>query len=590
MLALGVLDENGGGPTFISDAGGPVLPGKDASSLRSAQRRRQTPEAAIRAAVVEGAEQARDRASRIAAASMSSITLAALAQTHAVLGEVDQALSAARDALRLSLTKAESAEDRPRVADAHSAGLAVQVMTRFGHAAEAFASLQTISLPYSLKLTAVAIAVELDRPDEAWAILEGTDGELVKSFRGFLLAARGDYREAISQLRAALRDDPNDAEAAVNLSVSFWQIGARGKAIATALRATRVAPGRRDLSLHYLELLLAAGDVSKAASEIDALKQRKVVSDSRFLVLQARVALEKDEPPRALPLLEKALTEASTEGNDGLGVEIAANLAVLRHRMGRLDRDKAVDELAKLARQHPGDESVVVCLANTVSRSSEAPALRRAIEALTTTTTPARRAFLAHQIAWLDADNDRAGDAAAEWFAHESANPRAAAAALVAVGIGQERWNDAAAIADAAVARFPTNSTVVNNGAYILAMAGRAEEAIRYLAPLADSEFVARATLGLAYLANGEVDRGMRLYREAGKAAEKADSSWHSLMTAYQALVVRQLGLRVSEAPEVISALALAPMPLPSDWEDQPDFMRLYRVSEKHGYGWPLSL
>jgi tetratricopeptide (TPR) repeat protein len=556
MLALGVLDENGGGPTFTSDAGGPVLPGKDASSLRSAQRRRQTPEA-VRAAVVEGAELARDRASRIAAASMSSITLAALAQTHAVLGEVDQALSAARAALRLSLTEAEPAEERPRVIDAHSAGVAVQIMTRFGQAAEAFASLQTASLPYSLRLTAVAVAVELDRPEEAWAILEGTDGELVKSFRGFLLAARGDYREAISQLRAALRDDPNDAEAAVNLSVSFWQIGARGKAIATALRATRVAPGRRDLSLHYLELLLAAGEVSKAASEIDALKQRKVVSDSRFLVLQARVALEKDEPPRALPLLEKALAEASTEGNDQLRVEIAANLAVL---------------------------------ANTVSRSSEAPDLRRAIEALAATTTPARRAFLAHQLAWLDADNDRAGDAAAEWFAHEPANPRAAAAALVAVGIGQERWSDAAAIADAAVARFPTDSAVVNNGAYILAMAGRAEEAIRHLAPLADSEFVARATLGLAYLANGEVDRGMRLYREAGKAAEKADSSWHSLMTAYQALVVRQLGLHKSEAPEVISALSLAPMPLPSDWEDQPDFMRLYRVSEKHGYGWPLAL
>lgn len=121
-------------------------------------------------------------------------------------------------------------------------------------------------------------------------------------------------------------------------------------------------------------------------------------------------------------------------------------------------------------------------------------------------------------------------------------------------------------------------------------MVGRTDEAIGLLEPLADIEFVAKATLGLAHLANGNVSRGMRLYREAAKAAEQIDAPWHSLMALYQALVVRQLGLNGSQAPDMISALALAPVPLPDDWMEQPDFVRLHNVCVRRGYRWPITL
>lgn len=52
-------------------------------------------------------------------------------------------------------------------------------------------------------------------------------------------------------------------------------------------------------------------------------------------------------------------------------------------------------------------------------------------------------------------------------------------------------------------------------------MSGRAKEAIRILEPTAEADFVLSATLGLAYLADGDIDRGMRLYRDAADMAEK---------------------------------------------------------------------
>lgn len=77
-------------------------------------------------------------------------------------------------------------------------------------------------------------------------------------------------------------------------------------------------------------------------------------------------------------------------------------------------------------------------------------------------------------------------------------------------------------------------------------MGGRAREAIEIIeaAPeQAERDFVLNATLGLAHLANGDIDQGMRIYRDAADEAEKAKPVWRSLMTIYQGLIVRQLGL-----------------------------------------------
>ena len=60
-------------------------------------------------------------------------------------------------------------------------------------------------------------------------------------------------------------------------------------------------------------------------------------------------------------------------------------------------------------------------------------------------------------------------------------------------------------------------------------------------------------------------------------------------MTAYQALIVRQLGFDKTVATQIIDAVALVPVALPDDWRDRPDFQGLHAICVKNGYDWPLA-
>ena len=155
----------------------------------------------------------------------------------------------------------------------------------------------------------------------------------------------------------------------MNLSVSLWAIGSRRKAVAAALRATRTAPSQKNLSLHYLELLLELGDMHRLTEEIASLNARKVVPDAHFLVIQARAMIATDKPVRALPLLDKAITEAETEGDVPLRVEIAANLAALRYRLDRRTYDQTTSVLSTMLEEHPDHEAVVITFARTAKRT-----------------------------------------------------------------------------------------------------------------------------------------------------------------------------------------------------------------------------
>jgi len=339
-----------------------------------------------------------------------------------------------------------------------------------------------------------------------------------------------------------------------------------------------------------MNLLLEQGDTASVDTEVRSLKSSDVVEDAALLIIQARSVIEKGQLARAIPILRSAAEAAAREGDHATRGEVLGNLAALRYETNRISYDQAVKQLEDLLETFGDCDSVVVQYARLARTASQAPLLRTAVERISSTTSPLRHAYLRHQVAFLEGDNETAAQAASDWFEHEPGNPMAAASAIVALGIGDERWEEASIIARDALSRFPSNRTIVNNGAYVLAMSGQAGEAIELLRPIAGDDFVMNATLGLAHLAAGRVDEGMRLYREAADIAERIDPDWRSLMTAYQALVVRQLGLLASQSPMDIGALALAQFDPPNDWQNRPDFLRLWSVARRRGYGWPLAL
>jgi len=589
MTALGVLEAIRPAEQAASERISPARPGDDGAPLLSTagNRRPTSSQDLLTEARYIDAQRSRDRALRRVKTMRSSTNVAALAQTHATLGENEASNAAAREALDLSLRPRQGSAE---VTDPASARIAAEVLMRCGHADYAYEALRHVPLSASMSVTFALLANALGKIPEAEEALASHDGPLVDSFRGYLYALTGSWQEAVRHLRDAVSKEPDDADALLNLSIALWHLGSMTKATRVALRAARTAPGRQDISLHYLELLLAQGATNRLNAEIASLKKAGVIDDARFLVFQVRALLAIGEKAKAITLLDRAVAAAKREGDRLTEGTAAGNLVLLRYESGRLSRDQASQRLTALMGEFFGNDAIAVNFAEIARSKSEAASLREALERLGEVTTPIRRAYLKHQLAVLEGDTDAAGSAAAEWFELERDNPMAATAAVIAVGIGQGRWNEAVAVADYALSKFPHDRALVNNSAYVLAMNGRAEEAIALLEPIAGDDFVLIATLGLAYLAYGDLDRGMRLYREAADMAERIDPAWRSLMTAYQALIVRQLGIDKTTSTDVLPARALVPFDLPDDWRDRPDFLRIQQICAKHGYDWPLAL
>lgn len=594
MTVLGALEairpvdeaRSGAGdkPIQPGDTRGTYLATTDRSATRAQELLAQT--------VHLDAERAHQRALRRVDSNRTSNTLAALAQTYAALGQCQDAVEAAREAMDLSVKNSGVAGAATWV-DAPSARIAADVLLRCGDPSYAYDSFQRAPMIESLSVAFAEVALALGKVIQAEEALEPFDGPTAVSFRGFIHAYKGDHARAVKCLRQAVNEDPADVDSILNLAISLWNLGSTRKATQAALRATRLAPSRKDASLLYLDFLLDQQDTKKLSKEIGLLKSRKVVPDAKFLEIQAcaLLLLRRDQPnPTAIRLLSEAAEAAKSEGDQLTEARTRANLVRIKYALNRLDREQASRQLVDLMAKFPRNDAVAVNLAAVARTPDEASELRKFLSQPDDSTTPIRRAYLWHQVAMLEGDNDGAGKAAIEWFELEPNNPMAAVAAIVAVGIGQTRWLEAIKVAEYALEHFPGNTSVVNNAAYVLAMGGRARDAIRLLEPIAGEYYVLKATLGLAYLALGDIDKGMRLYRNAAEMAEKVDPELRSLMTAYQALVVRQLGLVDSMPQEIIAATSLVPVALPDGWEKQPDFLRLHNVCVKNGYDWPLSL
>jgi tetratricopeptide (TPR) repeat protein len=588
MTILGLLKEfrpvesvyEKANPTRPDKSDVPMLTTRDTPQARQARK-------AFVELLRTDAERSRDRALRRVGAAPTSTTLSALAQTHATLGEIDAAVAVAREAIDLSL---RVSADGATLVDPSSARIAAEVLLRCGDPQYAYDALARAPRIESLCLTFALLATVLGKNAEAEDALARFDGPMVASFRGYLHASKGDFQKAVHYLRRAVSEEPGDVTSLFNLSISLWQLGSIRKATLVALRATRIAPGRKDISQLYLELLLASKDVDRLAAEIATLNAMRFVPDAKFLEIQARTLVLKGEVNRAIPLLEKAAREAKREQDRFTEGTTRTNLIRFKYGLDRIDHDEALRQSIGLVSEFPDNAAVALTFAQIAYTGREAPILRSILSRLENDITAIQRAYLRHQLAVLEGDNDAAAKAAEEWFELEPKNPMAAVAAIIAIGIGEARWGEAVVVAEYALEQFPDNRLVINHAAYVLAMGGRAEEAIRLVEPVAEERFVLKATLGLAYLAHGDIAQGMRLYRDAADMAEEENPAWRSLMTAYQALVVRQLGLDKTLEPELIAALPLIPFDLPEDWRDQPDFLRLHAICIKNGYEWPLSL
>lgn len=589
MSTLGVVETLSMDSAFTSETTKPAVPGAERTSPagpRPWRSRRQGLDSSLSAAIQETL----DATLRTAEASLekinSSTTLAALAQARESVGDKDAAIEAARDTLR----RCELESTREILSDPVSVRLAIEVLLRAGDISSVVEAAGNLPLSPRLRLEIGATLAGAGRFDEARPYIDAADVAERSSVLGFLLLMEEKYAAAVPHLRAALRDDPADADSALNLSIALWHLDSRRKALSAARRAFNSAPGREDVFTHLMEMLLSENEFVQVDRETQHRFDIGVLPSSRLLILQARAKLSMQEVDRGIRLLEQACAMASEEGDEDTVAEVRSNLIRIKVQTKKLGRDEAIRQLLDLHRKNPTIDVVGVTLAQVASRKSHAAALEGVYERVLSHTTDERAAFLRYQIATLVGDNARAAELALAWVRLEPNNSSALIAVMVALGIGEERWAEASEFAFQVVRSGKNDPSEMNNAAYVLAMAGMGARAVELLRPAADAGFVLKATLGLAYLSVGDIEQGMRLYRRAADEADRHADDSRSLMTAYQALVVRQLRLLESSDPGMVSALSLPPVALPDDWQDRPEFLRLHAVAQRHGFSWPLSL
>ncbi|MGX5681007.1 tetratricopeptide repeat protein [Schumannella luteola] len=586
MRVLGAVEINGAETSFQTDSPKPALPGAKNTFVESIVHKptKAPDEDALQVTMDRALERSLSIARRHAHSVRSSTTLAALAQSLEAADLTDEAVSVALEALELCGRSADGS-----LLDPTAARLALEVLIRLDHIDDAVASARALPIDTHASLMVAATLASSGRFADSHELLGRVEGNAKDAVMAFVLISEGDYASAVPLLRAALRRSPDDADSAHNLSIALWQLGSRRKAKAAALQATRSAPGREDISLRYLELLLLEGEFDRTIHEIESLVSRGVVPTARLLIVQARAMLGLGELAKAEKLLTRAGELAKIERDPGTLAEVLSNVVRLRFASDKVTRDEAIDRLVKIHAEFPNSDVVVANLAQVSSLKRHASTLRRAFESVREKALPGRKEFIEYQIATLEGHNDRAADCALRWLKLEPDSLHAASASMVALGIGMERWEEAAEVARAVLSHRP-DAVRLNNAAYVLAMVGEAKCAIEMLEPRAEGDYVLTATLGLACLAAGEIDRGMKLYREAATAADSRSDGMRSLMTVYQALIVRQLGLFDSLDPKMMGAISLPPVDLPDDWSERPEFLRLQYIAVKNGYGWPLSI
>ena len=98
---------------------------------------------------------------------------------------------------------------------------------------------------------------------------------------GDVLLREEKYREAIPWLRKAQKMDPQDEEAAIDLSRALAGLGDLPGALAELEREARVVPENAKLALEMSRLYARLGDTEKAHSEAENAARWRV-SESRI--------------------------------------------------------------------------------------------------------------------------------------------------------------------------------------------------------------------------------------------------------------------------------------------------------------------
>lgn len=515
----------------------------------------------------------------------SSVTYTRAAQALSIAGMQEEAEEAARQALKHIRTDWLS----QRRFDLASTLAAIRVLrtTQEGDPAESL----LIDLPTHplLDIARARHLIAQDELDTALDLLRDNTSSEAPGLRAYILLSRGEYQAALRELRFAKKLLPADPDITINTALAYWKLRSFRRAINSAREASRIAPGRKDISLALLKYLLQAGRVHEASLEVRSILDRNVVEVCDFLFMQAQIAVAADQKTKAEALLKRAAMRARSEGDVQSEVEATANLAVLKAAKGDIKHETVLTEIRKSLSRDPCNVALVSMLADWSTHVSDGVEVRRYYDGLTASPADTYWAELSTKLAYLECRWEEALEWSLRWGKEEPLDSRVHAFSVMLMGQARDNWNQAAKMALRSLESVEVTVLLRNNCAYALALAGNAEHARLVLGEVDQSSYLLTATLGLVEMARGRVSQGMAHYRRAAELADREPdgNTVRSLMTCHQVLALRRLNLLDEKILCEIMAGALPAVDLPDDWTDRPEFRLLESVAKRHDWPWP---
>ncbi|SNT60365.1 Coatomer epsilon subunit [Asanoa hainanensis] len=514
-----------------------------------------------------------------------------VADLAALADEADIAVESALKVLRLGQSRIQGSTASSL--DIPSAYHALQVLIRMGKADAAEEHFQSWDVSPVLAVAWASVLVKQSRLDEALQLLAIVDQSQpgVNGLQGYVFVLQKKYDKALRQLRAANRIDPNDVDAALNMAVAMFHSGSPQKAVNWARYAARLSPGSHGATMALVHYLIETKSFGAAEAQVRHLKEHYGLVDTpHFVYLQVRLAAARSDRPRVSTLLRRARGLALASGNDLSVMEIDGHIAVYDYLQKRITRVEAQGRLRRLMKKAPTSLVLLNLLTDIVTRNSEAAEIRRRFDGIDKTEDDDVAKAISTRLAYLEGRFDDAVNTAAEWISLDPAADFPLVFWTLTHGALTEDWNTSA---EAALTRLrrqkESTDDLLNSAAYALSLAGRGSEAVTVLNGVSDWDFRLKATSGLAYLAAGNVRRGLQLYRDAADLADQEDPELHlrCLMTLHQAMAIRRLGLLDGPHASEVLAGALPEVELPTIWTDTPELRFLAEVARRRGWEWP---
>jgi tetratricopeptide (TPR) repeat protein len=344
---------------------------------------------------------------------------------------------------------------------------------------------------------------------------------------GMILLRDGFTREALTQLKDAVRADPRSAGLHVALGAAYAVAGELKKAKRAFVSARALSPRLAEASYGLARIFLHEGDVDAA---LDVLTEQVAqVDEPQGRELLALVLFRKGRFAGARGHLVEVLSrlQPSSDQNRLARARLLNNLGVVHYWSGEADRaEGAFRSAIDTSRSSPLPYRN---LAKLYAKSTNWQAAREIL-------TQARGAFPTDaEIAWLLAlvrveqnESEPAAQELEQFLRDGGATPEVFAILGGVLADDLEDREKAHDILREGWARFPANPKIANNLAYVELLLGDANAARSVLSAIGGPEKCDvhwMATWGLLLIWEGQVERGRQLYEEAARVASSDGNS-----------------------------------------------------------------